>query len=187
MEISQKLLAVMAAASAALGAALGLIWDVLRLLRAAALSGTEQPAAAPVPLPRRAAHAVRAALLFAADVLFGLVCGAAAVLLLYYTNEGQFRTSALACMAGGFAVWQYTVGRLNKRMTNACAAWLHRTVRAVRQKASRKSRARAGKHRRRSRKRTVQDTDGRQVPEQSKKFSKKHPKGAKKRKAVRCI
>lgn len=126
MEISQRLLGLLFTLSVLTGCGLGCVSELLGLLRA--LSGADRP-------PRRlrssrpAARFVRAVLrgakkaaLFLADVSFGLLCGVALILLLYYVNDGGFRLIAVVGMAAGCFVWRHTLGRLTRR----AAAGLHR-------------------------------------------------------------
>ena len=66
-------------------------------------------------------------LLTGADVLFGILCGVALILLLYYVNDGQFRLLAVLGLGCGFFVWYQTLGRLLGFLTDRLSAGL-RTV-----------------------------------------------------------
>ena len=141
MEISQRLLGLMFALSVAVGAGLGLLWNALKLLRALTGAETGHPPSeadgrtaagkAGLPFPVRCCGLLRQALFFGADVLFGLTCGIAVILLLYYTNDGQFRLLALLGTAGGFFVWYHTLGRLLDRLTDLFVRLLRRLARIV--------------------------------------------------------
>ncbi len=51
-------------------------------------------------------------LLFFEDILFFLIAGCVIALLLYYTNDGQFRGMAVFGVVCGFVLYYFTVGRL---------------------------------------------------------------------------
>ncbi len=84
---------------------------------------------------RQALHGLRTApvrvVLFVSDVLFGLICGCVLILLLYYTNDGQFRFLALLGMGCGFFVWRHTLGLLADALTDVMVRGLHRLVRLL--------------------------------------------------------
>jgi hypothetical protein len=63
--------------------------------------------------------------LFFLDVLFGLLCVCVLILLLYYTNDGQFRLLAVAGMGCGFFAWYHTLGRLLGRVTDGAVRGLY--------------------------------------------------------------
>ena len=158
MEISPYLLAAMLLCSLLCGLALGVLYDVFRILRI--MTGTEHqagrypqkdneegsharyfdknrkyPEALPVPKFMRQVygntvritgilnqekkgktHCLRSALLqivmFFEDILFFIIAGCVIALLLYYTNDGQFRGMAIFGVACGFVLYYFTVGRL---------------------------------------------------------------------------
>ena len=84
MEISQGLLGALFSLSAVTGAGLGVLWSLIRLLRG--ICGAD----------RRGWHTVPVRILLTGtDVLFGVLCGVALILLLYYVNDGQFRLLAV--------------------------------------------------------------------------------------------
>lgn len=114
MEISQTLLGLMYVWGVAVGALWGVIYDVFRLSRKAFGFGACK-------------RAWQKAVLFAEDVLCGLVGGVILLLLLYYTNNGQFRGLAPLGMLSGFFVYEYTVGRL----VRLCLDWLIAVVKRV--------------------------------------------------------
>lgn len=51
-------------------------------------------------------------LLFFEDILFFLIAGCVIALLLYYTNDGQFRGMAVFGVVSGFVLYYFTVGKL---------------------------------------------------------------------------
>ena len=70
-------------------------------------------------------------LLFFTDLIFALVSALALILLLYYTNDGQFRAPAVIGMACGFFVYTVTLGRLILRVGGALVRFACRLVRVV--------------------------------------------------------
>lgn len=58
------------------------------------------------------ARTVKYIILFIEDVLFCLLCAVALSLLLYRTNDGQFRLSAVVALLCGVALYLMTLGRL---------------------------------------------------------------------------
>lgn len=140
MDISQKMLGYMLAAAIVVGAGLGVWYDVLRLSRM--LVGLDPPAAVRNregegrPRPARSRRAVPARLLqWVEDCLFGLSCGLALILLLYYTNDGGFRAMAVFGMAAGYALYRWTAGKLfdrwAPRLVGACHALLRWVMRLL--------------------------------------------------------
>jgi hypothetical protein len=116
MEISQTLLGLMYVWAVVAGALWGVVYDVLRLIRTVLGFHTGE----------RVWHKV---VLFAEDVLFGLVGGVILILLLYYTNNGQFRGLAPLGMVSGFFVYEQTVGRLVRLCLDWLVAMIGRMVR----------------------------------------------------------
>ena len=141
MEISQRLLGILFVWATVLGFALGGVYDVLRITRILCgfhyvkrFSGEEkQSVEAPVPptWQRRIFHIQQKLLIFVGDVLFGVVCGMALVLLLYYANDGQFRFLAVFGMACGFFVYYHTLGRLVMLFSEAIVFAVRRLVRWI--------------------------------------------------------
>ncbi len=136
MEISQKLLGAVFALSVLCGAGLGLLWNLLRLLRALCGVGVSPaPVQEDCPAVRPGRHrlltGLRSVWLFLLDVLFGLLCVCVLILLLYYTNDGQFRLLAAAGMGCGFFAWYHTLGRLLGRFTDVMVRGLYFVARQL--------------------------------------------------------
>ena len=120
MEISQGLLGALFSLSAVTGAGLGVLWSLIRLLRG--ICGAD----------RRGWHTVPVRILLTGtDVLFGVLCGVALILLLYYVNDGQFRLLAVLGLGCGFFAWYHTLGRLLGALTDRLSAWLHAALRRL--------------------------------------------------------
>lgn len=125
MEISQSLLGLMYVWAVLAGVAWGVSYDVLRLSRVVfGLSGRMTRAA-------RWKRTCRSVVLFSQDVLFGLIGGMTLVLLLYYTNDGQFRGLAVIGMISGFFVYHHTLGRLIRLCTDWLVAQIKRLIRWI--------------------------------------------------------
>ena len=125
MEISQSLLGLMYVWAMLSGVAWGVSYDVLRLSRVVlGLSGR-------MPRGARWKRTCRQAVLFSQDVLFGLIGGVTLILLLYYTNNGQFRGLAVIGMISGFFVYHHTLGRLIRLCTDWMVAWIKRLIRWI--------------------------------------------------------
>lgn len=112
------------------GLCLGLCYDVFRLARM--WIGEELPPslyllrdrlALPsrlrfVPIKRYSQRSVgristvKYIILLIEDIMFCLLCAVTLILLLYQTNDGRFRLSAMAMLFGGITVYLATVGRL---------------------------------------------------------------------------
>jgi hypothetical protein len=131
MEVSQSALAYMLLWAFLGGLALGCVYDILRVLRLT--DTTESPRVALIcgklALPQvlrphiyvkikqpsvRIKRLARGIRLFFEDVLFCVLFAVTAILLLYYTNDGQLRLSAIACMLIGLGVYFATLGRITK-------------------------------------------------------------------------
>ena len=120
MEISQGLLGALFSLSAVTGAGLGVLWSLIRLLRG--ICGAD----------RRGWHTVPVRILLTGmDVLFGVLCGVALILLLYYVNDGQFRLLAVLGLGCGFFAWYHTLGRLLGALTDRLSAWLYAALRRL--------------------------------------------------------
>lgn len=124
MDISQKLLGYMLLAALAVGAALGVWYDAWRLSRM--LIGLDPPACKTGKGKSVRYRTIPAYLLqFVEDIVFGLSCGLALTLLLYYTNDGRFRAMAVLGMATGYGVYRLTLGRLFDRLAPCLVSVWH--------------------------------------------------------------
>ena len=122
MDVSQALLGRMLMGALLTGAAWGVSYDLLRLFRV--IVGLEKD-------DRRAGRKkrlCRSVMLFVQDVLFGIIGGVALVLLLYYTNDGQFRGLAVIGMLLGAYVYAHTVGRGVRFCTDKAVGWIKRLL-----------------------------------------------------------
>ena len=142
MEISQRLLGMLFVWAVLLGFALGGVYDVLRITRILcgvhyagrplqSASGAVDASLAPSSPPtfrRRLSRILRTLLIFAEDLLFGVVCGISLIILLYYTNDGQFRALSVCGMACGFFVYYHTLGRLVMLFSEVIVYALRRLV-----------------------------------------------------------
>lgn len=120
MELSQTLLGLMFSLSLVSGLCMGILWSCLRLFRG--LLGTERQG-------HMGFRVVRAVLLVGGDVLFCLTCSVLFILLLYYTNDGQFRLLSVLGCGCGFLGWLGTLGYLLGKCTERLCRGLHKLIR----------------------------------------------------------
>lgn len=124
MGIDPALLFRLLVASLLAGAAMGVLYDVIRIGRVM-LGMSQYTAAADAPLfcpkflkprekspHRRLSRLVKGGLLIAQDFLFCLTAGVVIALLLFSHNNGEFRGFVPIGVAVGFAAYYFTVGRL---------------------------------------------------------------------------
>ena len=60
------------------------------------------------------ANKLHAVIVFVQDLLFCLLCGLVAIIVLYYGNEGNIRGIALVGMSVSFAAYRFTFGALTE-------------------------------------------------------------------------
>ena len=120
MEISQLALLRLYLLAVLLGAALGVLYDILRISRV--FFGVRYSRRAfrhlyEKKLPyikisgERKESRFLGTLIFFEDLFFGIFCGVSTILLFYAANDGKFRFLALVCILGGFFLYRGTVGR----------------------------------------------------------------------------
>ncbi len=107
MEISQKVLALALLYSAVVGAALGALYDVFRIIRVAMKPSPDMPA-----VLRSVYDAIGDAVIFAEDILFSFAAALVVTVFLFHINDGQLRWFVLAGAGTGFTFYYITVGRL---------------------------------------------------------------------------
>lgn len=107
MEVSQRLLALALLYSAGVGASLGVLYDVFRIMRVAMKLSLKMPA----PL-RTVYNILGDAIIFIEDILFSIIAAVVVTVFLFHINDGQVRWFVLAGAGTGFAVYYMTVGRL---------------------------------------------------------------------------
>ena len=136
MEVSQTALAWMLTCSALCGVCFGFVYDVLRWIRPwspRVTSVSAQTLAHRLALPprlrsRRESRQVRPkrprlvqailyGVLMLEDILYCLGCAVALTLILYATNDGQMRISAIALFGVGWAVYTLTLGLIVRRVS----------------------------------------------------------------------
>ncbi|MBQ9780608.1 MAG: hypothetical protein IJW00_06655 [Clostridia bacterium] len=129
MEISQKLLCFLFLASFAAGAALGLVYELLRLSRLLlSFPGGSFPKGERKSGGARLKRIAGVCLLCAEDLCFALLCGTILLLLLYFINDGQFRFISPLGMACGYFVFYVTLGSLLRKLSGAVVSVLHRMI-----------------------------------------------------------
>jgi hypothetical protein len=148
MQVSQRALAYMLLWSLACGAGLGLVYDLLAMLRGPMgllppflMRLGERLALPPALRLKRLVKRPRsnnkkrewgeAVLLFWQDVLFCLLFAVVATLLLYYTNDGQWRMGVIVLMLLSLVGYRATMGRpmrfvllLLRMLMSSLLAWI---------------------------------------------------------------
>lgn len=122
--LSQRDMALLFVYSACVGFVLGLLYDLFRFIRF--LCDEIIP-----PLKRGSRRFFSAMPDFLLDLAFMTMTAISLILLSYYRNDGQFRATVLWGAAGGFFVFNQTVGRLTKKAAKALAVWLTSCVRVL--------------------------------------------------------
>lgn len=107
----QRLLFIMILYSAAIGAMLGVIYDVFRIIRIAVSLGEKQK---PKSNGKRAKirEAVSFVVIFIEDVLFFIIAAIITILFIFMVNNGQVRLFAVTGEIFGFLLYYFTVGRI---------------------------------------------------------------------------
>ena len=125
MEVSQRAIARMLLYSLVLGGLWGVFYDVLGTIRAL-LEGRHSPRGSAILTRIRPPFAFRrlepratdkprptaGVFLFFSDACFCLIGAVAVLLLLYATNSGQFRASAVCLLLLGFCLYRFLAPRL---------------------------------------------------------------------------
>jgi spore cortex biosynthesis protein YabQ len=107
VEVSQRLLALALLYSAGVGAVLGVLYDVFRIMRVAMKPSQKMPAGL-----RAVYNVIGDAIIFFEDILFSIVASVVVTVFLFHINNGQVRWFVLAGAGIGFALYYITVGRL---------------------------------------------------------------------------
>lgn len=126
MEVSQKLLGLALLYSAGIGAALGALYDVFRILRVAMKPIQSMPSRI-----KRFYDTVGDTIIFAQDILYSLAAVAVVAVFLFHINDGQLRWFVLAGAAAGFSVYYMTVGRLVMLCANAIISFIRSLIRLI--------------------------------------------------------
>ncbi len=132
MEISQKLLCFLFLSSFAVGAALGMVYDLFYLSRL--LLGFPKGTSESLPSQgkrTKITKALGACLLFMEDFFFILLSGVCLLLLLYFVNDGQFRIGAPLGLGCGFFVYRVTLGRWFLAISETLVKLVRRVVKLL--------------------------------------------------------
>ena len=111
--LSQRDMALLFVYSACVGFVLGLLYDLFRFIRF--LCDEIIP-----PKEGGSSRFFSAMPDFLLDLAFMTMTVISLILLSYYRNDGQFRATVLWGAAGGFFVFNQTVGRLTKKAAKSC-------------------------------------------------------------------
>lgn len=126
MEISQKVLALALLYSAVVGAALGMLYDVFRIIRVAMKPSPGMPATL-----RAVYDAIGDTVIFTEDILFSFAAALVVIVFLFHINDGQLRWFVLAGAGIGFMLYYITVGRLLLLCAEAIISFIRMIIRFV--------------------------------------------------------
>lgn len=113
MTIDPVALARMLLASFVCGVGLELLWEVLGIVGCAVRYRRGHS------IERGRESGAGLVLIFLKDLLYFTAAGVIVSILIYWTNDGQFRALALAGLFAGFLACYFTLGRLLRRLTEA--------------------------------------------------------------------
>ena len=129
MVLSQSGIAVLHLAALVLGAALGLLFDLIRFPRIL-LERNRDHGKEPTSAPLRKRRAVGVAV-FLEDFLFCQLAAVCLILLFYERNNGKIRPFAFFLALIGFVGYRVTLGKPVAWLLNAVSRLVHRAVRWV--------------------------------------------------------
>ncbi len=98
----------------ALGSALGVFYDVFRIIRRATRGVNKSP--------------VGLALIFLQDVIFFIAAAAASAIFFYKLNSGRVRLSGVLFIVLGFSAYYFTLGRLVMLVADAIINFIKSTL-----------------------------------------------------------
>jgi len=126
MLLPEENLALLLLYSITVGAFLGVLWDIFRILRIAVYGKQKKMLQCPIKLPsdvndvkkalsfyhRQNAFSFAGISIFISDLLFSITAALTVILLLFHINGGEIRGFALFGALIGFIIYYFTVGRL---------------------------------------------------------------------------
>lgn len=126
MEVSQKVLALALLYSAGVGAALGVLYDVFRIIRVAMKPSPGMPAAL-----KSVYDVIGDTVIFAEDILFSVSAALVVTVFLFHINDGQLRWFVLAGAGTGFTLYYVTIGHLVILCAEAIISFIRMIIRFV--------------------------------------------------------
>ena len=141
MYVAEQVTLALLAYSLLIGGALGVIWDIFRVIRIA-VYGRRRWNMAPIRLPPTEKETASVLALthsqkipsfaffatMVTDVVFCLVSAVTVIILLFHLNDGEVRAFALFGALLGFLVYYFSVGRLTVFFSEAIIRFIKRTV-----------------------------------------------------------
>ncbi len=126
MGLPEENLVILLLYSLTVGAFLGVLWDVFRIIRIACYGKRKGGSFAPIRLPSsekdvgcalKLCHTQKflsfsGIAVFFSDLLFCLTAAVSVIILLFHLNGGEIRGFALFGAAAGFTAYYFTIGRL---------------------------------------------------------------------------
>ncbi len=124
------------------GAALGVSWDVFRIIRIAAYGRKKRPKRLFIRLPAEENEVKKifrigssqkqsflsSACVFLSDLAFCIFAAVCMILLIFRLNDGEFRGFALFGALLGFVIYYFTVGRLTIIFSDAIIKIIKKTI-----------------------------------------------------------
>ena len=116
IHVSQSALASLSLYSAAVGAVLGAVYDIFRIMRIAAEPSCRlKKKKIGQDIDSRSdvrGEKIRFIAIFAEDIIFSVICAAVISVTVFHLDSGHPRWFILLGAAGGFAIYYNTIGRL---------------------------------------------------------------------------
>lgn len=129
--------------SLAVGALLGVLWDIFRIIRLIVCKERSADDSFPIRLPSNEREVIKALsfkhrqkiipviLIFISDLLFCLFASATVILLLFHLNGGQIRGFVLFGAALGAVTYYFTVGKLTFAFSDRMIRGAKRLIRFI--------------------------------------------------------
>lgn len=129
--------------SFAVGALLGVLWDIFRIIRLIVCNGRSTDNSFPIRLPASEREVTKALsfkhrqkvlpiiLIFISDLLFCLFAAVSVILLLFHLNGGQIRGFVLFGAALGAVIYYFTVGKLTFAFSDRIIRGAKRLIRFI--------------------------------------------------------
>lgn len=117
--------------AAASGVALGILYDLLRIVRIVLGTETRDRLWRKERKGSALARALDIILVFLLDLLFGVCVGVVSVLLIYHANRGIFRGMVYGGMLCGFILYHFSLGKLVIKVSVIVTDILKKAVRKI--------------------------------------------------------
>ncbi|MCL2213174.1 MAG: spore cortex biosynthesis protein YabQ [Oscillospiraceae bacterium] len=131
-DITQGQLFILLLYSAAVGAALGVIYDIFRIFRVA----FPPPATEQKKLKGKFNHSsfIYNSIVFLQDIIFWIFSAVVTILFIFMANRGQVRIFALFGQLTGFGIYYFTIGRLVYKVAEKIVKFIRRVFRWIKKR-----------------------------------------------------